>query len=61
MMIIASPKRDIGKLKLIYFPSRPESQIKNRIKNLCGNGKDLNNPIKEMKNNEFLPLRSDEI
>lgn len=61
MMIIASPRRDIGKLRMIYFPNRPEQQIKNRIKNLCGNGKDLNNPIKEMKANEYLPLTQPEI
>jgi hypothetical protein len=36
---------------MIYFPNRPEQQIKNRIKNLCGKGKDIVNPIKEMKNN----------
>lgn len=45
-IIITHPKRDVSKLKLIYFPNRPEQQIKNRIKNLCGNGKDANNPIK---------------
>lgn len=48
-MIISSPRKDITKLRMIYFPNRPEQQIRNRIKNLCGNAKDANNPIKEMK------------
>ena len=41
----------MAKLKHIYFPGRPEYQIKNRIKNLCGNPKELHNPIKDMKLN----------
>lgn len=45
-MILVSPQKDIAKLKPIYFPKRPEQQIKNRIKNLCGNGKEITNPIK---------------
>lgn len=60
-MVIASPRKDLNRLKAIYFPHRPEQQIRNRIKNLCGNGKDGNNPIKEMKLNELLPLTSNEI
>jgi len=58
-MIIALPRRDINKVRLIYFPTRPEQQIKNRIKNLCSNGKDINNPIKEMKMNEYYPLNNE--
>lgn len=38
-MIILSPRKDLTKLRIIYFPHRPEQQIKNRIKNLCGNPK----------------------
>jgi hypothetical protein len=60
-MVIASPGKDISRLKAIYFPQRPEQQIRNRIKNLCGNGKDNNNPIRDMKLNEFLPLGTPEI
>ena len=60
-MVIASPRKDIARLKAIYFPHRPEQQIRNRIKNLCGNGKDGNNPIRDMKLNEFMPLRPAEI
>jgi hypothetical protein len=60
-MVIASPRKDIAKLKSIYFPQRPEQQIRNRIKNLCGNGKDSNNPIRDMKLNEYMPLRQEEI
>ena len=45
-MLIACPKKDVARLRPIYFPERPEQQIKNRIKNLCGNGKDINNPIR---------------
>ncbi len=50
------PRKEMSRLRPIYFPERPEQQIKNRIKNLCGNGKDLNNPIREMKLQEYLPL-----
>lgn len=56
-MIISSQRKDITKLRMIYFPHRPEQQIRNRIKNLCGNAKDGNNPIKEMKQNEYALLR----
>ena len=50
-IVISIPRRDMAKLKHIYFPNRPEYRIKNRIKNLCGNPKELHNPIKDMKLN----------
>lgn len=47
-------KKDIGQYKYIYFPNRSEEQIKNRAKNLCA--KEMQNPIKTLKENEYLPL-----
>lgn len=60
-MIILSPRKDITKLRIIYFPHRPEQQIKNRIKNLCGNPKQAHNPIKDIKANEYMPLDQTQI
>ena len=60
-IVISIPKRDISKLRPIYFPALLEQKIKNRIKNLCGNVKELHNPIKNIKANEYLPLRPEEL
>jgi hypothetical protein len=63
ILIMLKSKLDVSEYRAIYFPQRAESQIKNRIKNLCGNSntKELNNPIKEMKQNEYMPLTPSEI
>jgi hypothetical protein len=60
-MIIVSPRKDMQKLKMIYFPNRSEQQIKNRIKNSCGNNKEVANPIKDLKVKEVFPLSESEI
>lgn len=51
-------KKDITKFKRIYFPQRQEGQIRNRAKNLCA--KELSNPVKRLRENEYLPLTEDE-
>ena len=61
LLILVKSKLDINEYRGIYFPSRGEAQIKNRIKNLCGNGKELGNVIKDAKINEYQPLNGDEI
>lgn len=55
-------KLDVNEYKQVYFPNRNESQIKNRIKNLSGQSKELNtNPVREIRLAEYLPLTEDEI
>lgn len=39
LQTILKAKLDVGEYKQIYFPTRTESQIKNRIKNLSGQAK----------------------
>jgi len=53
-------KLDVNEYKQVYFPNRNESQIKNRIKNLSGQSKELNtNPVREIRLAEYLPLTED--
>ena len=49
ILLTLHEKKDIGQYKSIYFPNRHECQIRNRAKNLCA--KELNNPIKKIKEN----------
>ncbi len=46
VMILSERTREISKIRSIYFPGRQEDQIRNRIKNLSANGKEIVNQVK---------------